>query len=108
MGLALPCTGVQVSSWLDGCDDSIRTAGPSAGAPSIASPRFDHSITGWPRKVTRYASWPPAACADWPRTVAIEISSAPFGDLSATGPVCAAAVSTANRTSARILKIFRS
>ena len=99
-GICLAATGVQVSSWLDACEDSIRTAGPSAGAPSKMSPRFDHSSTGWPRNVTRYASWPPAACTDWPRTVAIEISSAPFGDWSTTGPVCAAAVSAANRTSA--------
>src|ERR1035441_2274131 len=91
MGFAFPATEFQVWSWLDGCEDSMRTSAPRTGEPSIASPRLDQLSTVFPRNVTRYASWPPASWTACPRTVAIDISRSPLGDLRTTGPVCAAA-----------------
>src|ERR1700690_284512 len=102
MGFAFPATEVQVSSALEVCDDSIRTAEPSTGAPSIARPRSDQSITTFSRNVTRYASWPS-------RTVPIEISSAPLGDLTAGGeatvPVSIAASAKQESMSLSLLQI---
>src|ERR1035438_5837858 len=99
MGFDFPATGFQVWSWLDGCDDSIWTAAPRTGEPSIASPRLDQSSTTFPRNVTRYASWP-ASWTACPRTVAIDISRSPLGDLRTTGPVCAAAETAQRATTA--------
>src|ERR1017187_6286408 len=96
MGLAFPVTEFQVWSWLDGCEDSMRTAAPRTGKPSIASPRLDQLSTAFPRNVTRNASWPPASWTACPRTVAMDISNSPLGDLRTTGPVCAAAGSAAS------------
>jgi len=85
----------------------MRTAGPRAGEPPMASPRFDHRSTGRPRK---------------PRDTPVgrrglDGLAAHGGDGNLQGPVgrgehhrsgCAAAVNVAHRTSARILRSFRS
>jgi hypothetical protein len=47
-------------------------------------------MTELPRNATWYASWPPLSDGFPSLNVAIEISSSPFGDFTATGPVCAA------------------
>src|ERR1035441_4362757 len=49
-----------------------------------------------------YASCPPPASGFLPRKVAIEISSAPFGDFSVTGIVCAPAVNTVGNAATTI------